>query len=166
MTNPEITLVDAAPRPTAVVHGRLRPAELPGFVGPAFETVAAAVERQGAHVTGPPFTAYRELDGDEFDVEAGFPVAAQIVPDGPVSPGELPGGPTVEAVHIGPYATLPETYEKIRGWLRLRGLRPASRMWESYLTDPTDPEHRHPDGPQTLVVQPVEGELTAGKAGR
>ena len=39
-------------------------------------------------------------------------------------------------------------------------------MWESYLTDPADPAHRHEDGPRTLIVQPVEGELTAGKAGR
>ena len=41
-----------------------------------------------------------------------FPVANRIVPDGPVRPGELPGGPTAETVHVGPYATLPETYEE------------------------------------------------------
>ena len=166
MTTPEITLVDAVPRPTAVVHGRLRPEDLPDFLGPAFEAVAAAVERQGSHVTGPPFTAYREVGGTELEVEAGFPVPARIVPDGPVRPGELPGGPTVETVHVGPYETLPETYEQIRGWLRVRGLRPGRLMWESYLTDPADPEHRHPEGPRTLVVQPVEAELTTGTAGR
>ena len=166
MTEPEITLVDAVPRLTAVVHGRLRPEDLPGFLGPAFEAVSTAVERQGAHVTGPPLTVYRKLGGAEFEVEAGFPVTTRIVPDGPVRPGELPGGPTVETIHIGRYATLPETYEKISSWLRVHGLQPGRLLWESYLTDPADPEHRHPEGPRTLVVQPVEAELPAGTAGR
>ncbi|HZB51716.1 MAG TPA: GyrI-like domain-containing protein, partial [Mycobacteriales bacterium] len=115
---------------------------------------------------GPPFTAYRAVGDREFDVEAGFPVAARIVPDGSVRPGELPGGQTVETIHIGPYETLPETYGRILDWLRVRGLQPGRRMWESYLTDPDDPEHRHPEGPQTLVVQPVEAELPAGTGGR
>jgi effector-binding domain-containing protein len=162
MTGPEITLVHSEPRVTAVVDGRLRPEDLPGFLGPAIEAVAAAVERQGAHVTGPPFTAYQAVGEREFAVEAGFPVAGPIVADGSVRPGELPGGPTAETVHSGPYETLPETYGKVLDWLRVRGLRPGRRMWESYLTDPQDPEHRHPDGPLTLVAQPIEAELPAG----
>jgi effector-binding domain-containing protein len=164
MTEPEITLVDAVSRQTAVVHGTLRPQDLPAFLGPAFETVAAAVARQGAHVTGPPFTAYRRLTGEEFEVEAGVPVATRIAPEGGVVPGELPSGPTAETVHTGPYENLAGTYDRLHRWLRVRGLRPAPLMWECYLTDPGDPAHRHPDGPQTLVVQPVEAELPAGTA--
>lgn len=160
MTELEMTLVDVPPRRTAVVRRRMRPQDLPAFLGRAFATVADAVARQGAHVTGPPFTAYRVVTGEEFDVEAGFPVGGRIDPDGQVVPGELPGGQTVEAVHIGPYEALAGTYEEMRGWLRLRGLRPAPLMWEFYLTDPADPAHRHGEGPHTLVVQPVEAELT------
>ena len=110
----EMTLVDTAPRRTAVIHRRLRPRDLPAFLGGAFDAVAAAVARQGTHVTGPPVTVYRTLGGDEFEVEAGFPVATDITADGAVVPGELPGGPTVEAIHIGPYETLATTYRRSR----------------------------------------------------
>lgn len=152
----EMTLVDAAPRRTAVIHRRLRPRELPAFLGGAFDAVAAAVDRQGTRVTGPPVTVYRILGGDEFEVEAGFPVATEIATDGAVVPGELPGGRAVEAIHIGPYETLPTTYREVHEWLRQHDLRPTPLMWESYLTDPADPAHRHEDGPWTLIVQPVE----------
>jgi effector-binding domain-containing protein len=152
----EMMLVDAVPRRTAVIHRRLRPQDLPAFLRGAFDAVAAAVARQGTHVTGPPVTVYRVLSGDEFEVEAGFPVATEITADGAVVPGELPGGRTVEAIHIGPYETLATTYREIQDWARRHDLRPAPLMWESYLTDPEDPAHRHEEGPRTLVVQPVE----------
>ncbi len=57
-------------------------------------------------MTGPPVALYHGRPGDTVDVEAGFPVAAQVAPDGEVEPGELPGGPAVEMVHEGPYETL------------------------------------------------------------
>lgn len=152
----EMTLVDAPPRRTAVVRGHVRPEDLPAFLARAFEAVSAAVDKQSTHVTGPPVTVYRTVSGDEFDVEAGFPVAHEITPDGAVVPGELPGSRTVEALHIGPYETLPDTYNQIHVWLTEHGLRPAPLMWEAYLTDPDDPAHRHEAGPCTLVVQPVQ----------
>jgi effector-binding domain-containing protein len=151
-----MTLVDTTPRRTAVIHRRVRLRNLPDFLGGAFDAVAAVVARQDVHVTGPPVTVYRVLSGDEFEVEAGFPVATEITADGAVVPGQLPGGPAVEAVHIGPYETLASTYREIQEWTRQQGLHPAPLMWESYLTDPEDPAHRHQDGPRTLVVQPLE----------
>jgi effector-binding domain-containing protein len=152
----EMTLVDAVPRRTAVVRGRVRPRDLPAFFARAFDAVTTAVSEQGVHVTGPPLAVYRLLAADEFDVEAGFPVAAEIAADGAVLPSELPGGRTVETVHVGPYETLGDTYRQVQDWVRQHGLRAAPLMWESYLTDPEDPAHRHDDGPRTLVVQPVE----------
>jgi hypothetical protein len=48
-----------------VVHGRLRPRDLPAFLGRAFDAVAAAISRQDTHVTGPPVTVYQALGANE-----------------------------------------------------------------------------------------------------
>ena len=47
----EMTLVDTAPRRTAVIHLQLPPRDLPAFLGRALDAVAAAVTRQDTHVT-------------------------------------------------------------------------------------------------------------------
>src|SRR5918993_2238552 len=145
----EMTLVDTQPRETAVVRGRVTRRDLPDFLGKAFAAVGDAVERQDTHVTGPPLAVYRLPGADGFDVEAGFPVAAAIVADGPVVPGMLPGGRTVEAVHVGPYETLPAAYAAMAAWIRGHGLRSSPGRWEVYLTDPDQAP------PSTLLVQPV-----------
>lgn len=146
----EMTLVDAAPRRTAVVHGNVPRSDLPAFLRWAFTSVAEVVERQGAHVAGPPVTIYRRQAGDRIELEAGFPVAAAVEADGAVVPSSLPGCRTVEALHHGPYATLPRTYAEIMAWIRDHGLRPAPVMWEVYLSDPAA------GIPETLVVQPLD----------
>ncbi len=47
----------------------------------------------------------------------------------------------MEALHIGPYDTLSQTYGELMQWARDQGLRPGSDMWEQYLTDPgVDPD--------------------------
>jgi hypothetical protein len=61
----DVTLVDAVPRRTAVIRGRMRPQDLPVFLAHAFDAVAAAVAKQGAHVTGPPVTVYQALGANE-----------------------------------------------------------------------------------------------------
>ncbi len=39
-------------------------------------------------------------------------------------------------LHIGPYDKLVETYTAMQTWIREQGLSPASKMWETYLSDP------------------------------
>lgn len=83
-------------------------------------------------------------------MEAGFPVAAEVAPEGEVRPSCLPGGDAAGTVHIGPYGTLGDSYRDMAGWMERHGRRPAELSWESYLTDPDDSA-----GPETLVVWPV-----------
>ena len=99
-----------APRHTAVVRATVPMRELPAFLSHAFAAVADALARQGVHVTGPPLALYRSVPGDTVDVEAGFPVAAEVLPEGEVRPSSVPGGAAIETVHIGPYETLGDAY--------------------------------------------------------
>lgn len=146
-------------RPTAVVQGTVPMRDIPEFLGHAFIAVADVLARQGVHVTGPPLALYRSRPGDSVDVEAGFPVAVAIKPEGDVRPSIVPGGDAAETVHIGPYSTLGDAYRKLADWMERHGRRPADLSWESYLTDPDSPA-----GPETLVVWPItDGDRASGR---
>lgn len=138
------------PRTTAVVQATVPPGGLPAFLSYAFVAVANALVRQGVDVTGPPLALYRSVSEDAVDVEAGFPVAADVTPEGDVRPSSVPGGEAIETVHIGPYETLRDTYRDMAEWMERHGRHPGGPTWESYLTGPDDPA-----GPETLVVWPI-----------
>lgn len=145
-----IELNRIVPRTTAVVRTTVPLRDLPAFLQRAFAAVADVLARQGVDVSGPPLALYRSISHDAVDVEAGFPVAADITPEGDVRPSSVPGGEAVESVHIGPYETLGDTYRDMAGWMERHACRPSGPSWESYLTDPDDPA-----GPETLIVRPI-----------
>ncbi len=132
----DITLREVAPQHTAVVREQVATDGLPAFFSRAFGAVSAALEARGVAPAGPPFALYHGTPAAAADVEAGFPVTAPFDPVGDVRAGTLPGGEVVEAVHVGPYEALPETYDRIMRWIADRGRRPADTMWECYLTGP------------------------------
>jgi len=144
------------PRHTAVVRATVPMRGLPAFLSRAFAAVADALARQGVHVTGPPLALYRSAPGDAVDVEAGFPVAAEVLPEGEIRPSSVPGGAAIETVHTGPYDTLGDAYRQLAGWMQRHGRHPADLSWESYLTGPDDPA-----GPETLIVWPIAEDVTA-----
>jgi len=149
----QIHTVEAAEQHTAVVHARVPMDELTRFFDRAFAATAAALHDQGLAPAGPPFGLYRGMPGATVDVEAGFPVATRIEPSGDVEAGTLPAGRTVEAMHVGPYDAMVDTYAQVEHWMDDEGLRPGSLVWESYLTDPEqDPD---PASWRTLIHWPV-----------
>jgi effector-binding domain-containing protein len=149
----DIGIVELEPQPTAVV-GELVPLDkLTDFFGRAFSEVMAATGRQGVAVTGPPFALYHGVPTDTVHVEAGFPTSSEVEADGDVRPGVLPGGRVVEALHVGSYDTLSQTYDAVVRWAVERGLKPGSDMWEQYLTDPSDDSD--PSSWRTRVLCPV-----------
>ena len=132
----DIQIVECPEQRTAAVRERVPMMELTAFFSRAFEETMAVLQAQGLHPIGAPFGKYYGRPNATVDVEAGFPVASAITPDGRVAPGILPGGRAVEAVHIGPYDTMERTYAEIEDYFAKENLEPDSVMWESYLTDP------------------------------
>ena len=129
-------IVERQEQPTAGVRERVPMADLPQFFSRAFGETMAAISAQGAHASGPPFGKYYGRPDAFVDVEAGFPVATPIEPAGNVVPGVLPGGRVAEAVHVGPFDTMGETYARLERDMQAAELTPGDVMWESYLTDP------------------------------
>ena len=155
--DPDIRPTQLKERPTAVVRERVPMSALRDFFGRAFGAVTGAVQEQHVQLAGPPFALYRGMPTDVVDVEAGFPLAApfssQAGADTAVSAGTLPAGPAYEALHVGPYELLPQTYGAIMARMREDGVSPGEAMWEYYLSDPgAEPD---PAKWQTLVVWPV-----------
>jgi len=137
----EIRTVELPEQHTAVLRDKVATDELPAFFARAFSATAAVLGQQGQVPAGPPFGLYHGMPTSVVDVEAGFPVATPVAPDGEVVPGTLPAGQAVEAVHVGPYDTMGETYSQVEQWMVGQRLVPGPVVWESYLSDP----EREPD---------------------
>jgi hypothetical protein len=125
-------IVERREQPTAGVRDRVPMADLSGFFSRAFGETMAAISAQGAHASGPPFGKYYGRPDAFVDVEAGFPVATPIEPAGDVVPGFLPGGRVVEAVHVGPFDTMGETYAQLERDMQTRRLN-AEAIEENYV---------------------------------
>ncbi|MHA7240800.1 GyrI-like domain-containing protein [Arthrobacter sp. TMS1-12-1] len=151
MTNIEIT--EHGEQPTAGVREKVPMTELTGFFSRAFQDTMAALQAQGVAPAGAPFGKYYGPPGAVVDVEAGFPVAAAITPVGKVVPGTLPAARVVEAIHMGPYDTMGETYSAIERYITEAELTPGPVMWETYLSDPE--EEPDPARWQTAICWPV-----------
>lgn len=135
-------------RPAAVVVGTLRPAELPHWLGAAFEAVAGLLARDGLAPAGPPFATFEPRGDGAFAVRAGFPAPAAVAGGAGVEPDELPGGPAASVVHEGPYDALGPVHAELAEWVRGHGGEPAGPAREEYLSEPDAAR------PLTRVVQP------------
>lgn len=137
----------------AAVRERVPMASLTDFFARAFGTVMTVVQRHGASPAGPPFARYRGMPGETVDVEAGFPITGNFEQTDGVAIGTLPESDAYEALHIGPYDTLQQTYGIIQQQMAAEGVNPGDSMWEYYLSDPeTEPD---PAKWQTRVIWPI-----------
>ncbi|WP_329000998.1 GyrI-like domain-containing protein [Kribbella sp. NBC_00709] len=146
---------ELAGRSTVVRRGTMTVPEMQAWFSNVYGEIASILRKRGIAPAGPPFARYRVLPGRRFEVEAGFPVAESVRPDGTVRVSSLPAGPAAVTVHVGPYDQLGSTYAAVAEWLRLRGATPAGDPWEIYL-DP--PEGDSADW-RTEIVQPYHPAL-------
>jgi effector-binding domain-containing protein len=142
LVSPQI--VELRPQEAVAVHGDVPLAELPGFFQRAFGEAAEAARVSGVDIVGPPFGLYPEMPAETVAVEAGFPVSAPADAYGDAHRIVLPGGRAVQAIHVGPYDAMEQTYSELRSWMADQALEPSAGMWECYETDPSqepDPAH-------------------------
>jgi len=131
-------------QPVVVVRHRIsmrETARIPEWIA---ETVQAA-ERSGRPPTGMPFVRTLAMEGEEMDIEVGWPVARSgpgggATEDG-VHDGVLPAGPAAIASYFGPYEEIAPAYATIQAWCAEHGYAVAGAPWESYANNP----HEEPD---------------------
>ncbi len=133
---PPFEVIEAQPQAGLAIREKVGNAEIPAKMGEFFGEIAAYTGRKGIGLIGPPFALYHSWSDTDTDMEVGFPVASPDPGEGRVRPTTLPGGRVVTGLHFGPYDKLVETYTAMQTWIQEQGLSPASKMWETYLSDP------------------------------
>lgn len=131
-------------------------ASLGNALGEAYGTIAAVMQRRGLEQTGAPLAIARSWGEGGFKFDAGIPYSGNIteeqLEDSPVQRGATSPGRIIQAVHIGPYAGISESYQKMLAFMGAHGFQPASDPWESYVSDPTVTP---PEEMITIISYPV-----------
>ena len=150
----EFEIRDVPSQHTAAIAVSATTEDISEVMGEGFSKAFDAVTRAGATPAGPPLARYFAFGGTTLAFECAIPVAAPFAGDGEVKPSSVGGGPCVVYTHVGPYATLRETWEAMLAWIGEQGRTSAGPGWESYLTDPgAEPD---PAKYVTEIYLPVE----------
>jgi effector-binding domain-containing protein len=146
-------LAEQSAQPTLSIRTRAAVQDLPQLFGRVYGALAQYLGELGEQPMGAPFAAYRNMDMQDLDVEAGFPVARQLAGKGEMQPGEIPGGKWAVTLHVGPYEQLRAAYDALGQWMKAHNYEPIGVAYEMYLNDP---QAVPPQELQTKVVFPLK----------
>jgi effector-binding domain-containing protein len=160
-TNVKITGVELVAQPMVYVTATVSMAEIPQFMGTAFETLGQFLGVSGVRALGAPLAVYHDWSGENSVVDVGFPVSAEDAKkaSGKVLAGMTPGGHALKVVHVGPYDDFPATYAAIAAAMKAAGIPEGSRMWEVYIGEPGVT-------PEAELITEIYTEVSAGDAAK
>lgn len=135
MTTVEVR--NCAARPTASVRVRVTPAELATMFPRYLPVIGARAAQVGAAIVVPPFARYHAMNGTEFDVEIGVPLARPMVGqqalvdagEGEIERSELPDCRAATLVYHGPYVGLGDAWDELQSWVEREGLAATAAGW-------------------------------------
>jgi len=121
------------------VRTRTNVQSLPQFFGMAYGSIMQHLGKLGELPAGPAFAAYYNMDMENLDVAAGFPVAKKLNGDGDkVQAGEMPAGKYAACLHVGPYDTIAPAYNALIAWMQEHEYEATGIAYEVYLNDPAE----------------------------
>ena len=129
-------LVDKKTQPVLTVRTRTAMQELPQFFAKAYGAIAQYLGELGEQPAGAPFAAYYNMDMQDLDVEAGFPVRSSLPAKGEIHAGEIAGGKYATRMHQGPYDKVEPAYTALAEFLKQKRLEATGVAYEIYLNDP------------------------------
>lgn len=135
----QISVVDVAPRPLAVVRERTAWEELPSTIVRLLDQVYAFLKTASVVQNGHNIVVY--LDNTP-SVEIGVEVSGTFEPEGNVVASTTPAGRAASAQHVGPESGLPATHQAVRSWCSQNGHEIAGPNWEIYGDWEEDPAKR------------------------
>lgn len=134
-------------QPTLAVKGLTAMQDIPAFLAKAYGEIAEYGQLHNIQFTGAPYAMYFNMDMDNLEIEAGFPVAGIFEGSGNVICGNLPGGRQFMTTHTGPYDGLAQTYDKVSEYAEENNIAFETTMYEQYLNSPEETE------PEKLVTE-------------
>ncbi|UCD37002.1 MAG: GyrI-like domain-containing protein [Fidelibacterota bacterium] len=141
------------PQPVLSIRTRAAVEDLPKVLGEAYRTVAELLGASGEQPSGPPFAAYYNMDMQNLDVEAGFPVSRKLEGQGEVQAGEIPRGQAAATLHTGPYSDIEPAYQALTKWMEEQGHQASGVAYEFYLNDPANTPSKEL---QTQILMPLK----------
>jgi effector-binding domain-containing protein len=82
-----------------------------------------------------------------------FPVNGKITVNPPLKKVELPSGPALTTVHMGPYPNLGKTHNRMMAHVKKNGFSIKWPIYEQYLNNP---QMVKPEELKTRITYPVE----------
>jgi carbon monoxide dehydrogenase subunit G len=157
--------VTVDPTPLAFVTTSSEPnaAAISEAIGTAFFQILRYIDRRGLSEAGAPLSISRDFRGSRLVFDAAIPVRGTSGSLPPPADGvqirQSYGGPAIRVTHVGSYAGLSATHEKIAAYLAAYGIERNGDAWESYESDPA----RTPESElRTYVYYPVREEQAGG----
>jgi effector-binding domain-containing protein/uncharacterized protein YndB with AHSA1/START domain len=108
----------------------------------AYSALNAFLETNQLQPSGQPLAINEFFDESGWGFEAAIPFsgsekarARAVQSNGPVKIGQMYSGRALKGVHIGPRATLPDTYRQLEDHMAQQHLEQNGRSWEQYMRD-------------------------------
>lgn len=117
---------------TAVIHFRIKRAEMMTVFGPAVEELLAVLKGQGVTPSSAVFAYHHTMPPGEFDFEMGFVVGAAVKASGRVVPSKLPATKVARTIYHGGYEGLPGAWGEFTDWMKAEGVKQGEGLWELY----------------------------------
>jgi hypothetical protein len=129
----EVTIAPIASRQLAAVRRRIPRAEIGASWGPALDQVWTFLRANpDLREDGHNVFLYRHLGGGIMDVAFGVEVVRSFEAQGEVEPFIMPEGEAASLVHVGDYAGLGETHERVMAGIAEAGRAQVGLFWEIY----------------------------------
>jgi effector-binding domain-containing protein len=128
----EISIVEAKPRPIAVVAVTTVLSKWPREFRHSLDQVYAAVKAGHVRQNGHNVMVYRSREDGRVDIECGIETEQKFDPVGEVRYSETPTGLAVTTQHIGPYEELGRSHRAAVEWSHANGYRLTTTCWEIY----------------------------------
>src|SRR5690349_8077549 len=110
-----IEIKKIAPRPYVGIRRTVKQEGIGRACADVLPRVAAWLAGKGIAPAGPPIVVYHAFNPKtgEYEAQPGFFVSAPVPGEGDITGGETAGGQALFTVHVGSYATLGETWERV-----------------------------------------------------
>lgn len=155
----EFTIVTVEAQPILYVHrsSATDPQSIGACMGEAFGTLMGFMGEHGIATSGAPMSIYHGFSDSQATFDVAVPVAAadadRAAGHADIKGGATQAGQALKAVHVGPYDTLADTYNRIMPYMEKEGLTMSGPCWEIYMNDPG---HTPPEDLITEIYFPID----------
>lgn len=133
---------DEASRYTLSIRFRAAVQDLPVHFGRVYDQVMRYIGELGEHHAGAAFAIYYNMDMQDLDIEAGFPVSGPLPGKGEIQTGSIEGGQFAVCHYTGPYNEVSAAYEDLTQFVQAQGYVFNGPAYEWYLNGPDVPPQK------------------------